>query len=83
MEYGLFGEHLPHSFSKIIHEKLGFYKYDLNEQSFEGFKEIMKNKDFKAANVTIPYKETVIPFCDVIEENAKKRILLCVKSILI
>lgn len=72
MEYGLFGEHLPHSFSKIIHEKLGFYKYDLNEQSLEGFKEIMKNKDFKAANVTIPYKETVIPFCDVIEENAKK-----------
>ncbi len=72
MEYGLFGEHLPHSFSKIIHEKLGFYKYDLNEQTLEGFKEIVKNKDFKAANVTIPYKETVIPFCDVIDEHAQK-----------
>lgn len=72
MEYGLLGEHLPHSFSKTIHEKLGLYKYDLCEQTLEGFKELVKSKNFKAANVTIPYKETVIPFCDVVEENAQK-----------
>ena len=31
MEYGLIGEHLPHSFSKIIHEKLAPYQYDMLE----------------------------------------------------
>ena len=31
MEYGLIGEKLPHSFSKEIHEKLGYYQYSLEE----------------------------------------------------
>ena len=31
MQYGLIGEHLPHSFSKIIHEKIASYNYDLHE----------------------------------------------------
>ena len=25
MQYGLIGEHLPHSFSKVIHEEIGVY----------------------------------------------------------
>ncbi len=29
MEYGLIGEKLGHSFSKIIHEKLADYTYEL------------------------------------------------------
>ena len=29
MKYGLLGEHLSHSYSKIIHEKLGLYSYEL------------------------------------------------------
>ena len=31
MEYGLIGEHLSHSFSKLIHESLESYRYDLKE----------------------------------------------------
>ena len=30
MEYGLIGEHLPHSFSKEIHEQLASYTYNLH-----------------------------------------------------
>ena len=30
MQYGLIGEKLGHSFSKIIHEKLADYTYDLH-----------------------------------------------------
>lgn len=30
MEYGLIGEKLGHSFSKMIHEKLANYTYDLH-----------------------------------------------------
>ena len=33
MQYGLIGEKLGHSFSKIIHEKLANYTYDLHPLS--------------------------------------------------
>ena len=35
MRYGLIGEKLGHSFSKIIHEKLADYTYDLIPLSLE------------------------------------------------
>lgn len=71
MEYGCIGKKLPHSFSKIIHEKIGEYSYSLVELSEEEVHEFMKKHDFKAINVTIPYKETVIPYLDEISETAK------------
>lgn len=70
MEYGLIGEHLSHSFSKEIHERLGTYKYELKELNLEEFKFFMENRTFKAINVTIPYKEKVIPYLDYIDQTA-------------
>ena len=61
MEYGLIGEHLPHSFSKEIHESLADYTYELHEVAKDELDAFMKAKDFKAINVTIPYKQDVIP----------------------
>lgn len=71
MEYGLIGEKLGHSYSKIIHEKLADYKYDLNPLTKDEFQFFMERRDFKAINVTIPYKEKVIPYLDEIDDNAK------------
>ena len=71
MRYGLLGEKLGHSFSKEIHEKLGLYKYDLIELSPAGLDAFMREKDFSGVNVTIPYKQTVIPYLDEISERAK------------
>ena len=71
MKYGLIGEKLGHSFSKIIHERLG-YDYELVEISRDNLDAFMKKKDFLGINVTIPYKEMVIPYLDEIDENAKK-----------
>jgi shikimate dehydrogenase len=71
MQYGLIGEHLPHSFSKIIHEDIGLYEYELHEVAKEDIDSFMKQKDFKAINVTIPYKQTVIPYLDEISERAE------------
>ncbi len=62
MEYGLLGEHLKHSFSKEIHEKIGNYGYEICEVSRDDFDEFMTKKDFKGINVTIPYKQLVIPY---------------------
>lgn len=71
MEYGLIGEHLPHSFSKIIHGMIGDYNYILNEIEPDNLDSFMKAKDFKAINVTIPYKQAVIPYLDEISPEAK------------
>ena len=70
MKYGLIGEKLGHSFSKEIHEKIANYTYELKEISKENIIEFIQKKEFKAINVTIPYKETVIPYIDFIDEKA-------------
>ncbi len=72
MEYGLIGEKLGHSFSKEIHKKLFGYDYILKEIPKENIDSFLRKKDFKAINVTIPYKQTVIPYLDNISDEAKK-----------
>ena len=72
MKYGLIAEHLGHSFSKEIHLRLADYKYDLIELSEKEVGDFLKKKDFAAINVTIPYKQTVIPYLDRVSEIAKR-----------
>ncbi len=71
MEYGLIGEKLGHSFSKEIHEQLADYTYDLHPLSRKDFDRFMQERNFKAINVTIPYKQDVIPYLDKIDEHAR------------
>lgn len=71
MEYGCIGEKLGHSFSKEIHNALASYEYSLKELEREELPEFFKNKDFKAINVTIPYKQDVIEYLDWISDEAK------------
>ena len=70
MDYGLIGEKLGHSYSKLIHEKFGFYKYELKEIPRDGLDAFMRAKDFKGINVTIPYKEEVIKYLDHVDDKA-------------
>lgn len=72
MRYGLIGEKLGHSYSKIIHEKLADYQYDLIPLSKEEFVPFMEKKDFTAINVTIPYKQDVIPYLNELHPLAKE-----------
>lgn len=72
MEYGLIGEHLPHSFSKEIHEHLADYTYDLHELTPDALDGFMREKAFKAINVTIPYKRDVMAYLDEISPSAKE-----------
>lgn len=71
MKYGLIGEKLGHSFSKDIHEMLANYTYEICPLSREEFAEFMEKKEFNAINVTIPYKEAVIPYLDHVDEVAR------------
>ncbi len=70
MRYGLIGEHLTHSYSAEIHAAIADYSYELLElraQEVEGF---LAAREFEAVNVTIPYKEKVMPFLDQIDQSA-------------
>ncbi|MFW5830860.1 MAG: shikimate dehydrogenase family protein [Prolixibacteraceae bacterium] len=78
-KYGLIGYPLTHSFSKhFFNEKFekerinAFYEnFELKEISlFPGV--IGNNPDLKGLNVTIPYKEQVIPYLDELNESARK-----------
>ncbi len=71
MEYGCIGEKLGHSFSKEIHNALADYDYRLQELKREELPEFFQKKEFKAVNVTIPYKQDVIPYLYWISEEAK------------
>lgn len=72
MEYGLIGSKLGHSYSKIIHEMLCGYRYDLcplpTEEEARAF---LTRRAFRAINVTIPYKRLVMEYCSYIDPRAK------------
>lgn len=72
MNYGLIGEHLSHSYSKQIHALLGDYSYKILSLAPGDVEDFLLKKQFKGINVTIPYKKTVVPFCDFISPVAER-----------
>ena len=71
MEYGLIGERLGHSFSKDVHSMLADYEYEIKEIPRDELDAFMRSADFSAINVTIPYKEQVIPYLSYISDEAR------------
>lgn len=78
-QYGLIGKTLSHSFSKKYFEEkfkreninAVYENFELNDISqVEGLFSIHSN--LCGLNVTIPYKEQIIPYLDEIDEQAKK-----------
>lgn len=76
-EFGLLGKNISYSFSRHYFsqkfEKLGIdasYKnFDLPE--IYGFREVLENQpQLEGLNVTIPYKEQIIPFLDELDRTA-------------
>ena len=77
--YGLIGFPLKHSFSKdYFNNKFASEGIDAEYVNFEissitELKSIIKNDpQLKGINVTIPYKEQVIPYLDQLSENARQ-----------
>ncbi|QLG44124.1 shikimate dehydrogenase family protein [Costertonia aggregata] len=78
IRFGLIGKNISYSFSKgYFTEK--FQKMGLEDHSYENFdfqeidefKEVIAaNKNIKGFNVTIPYKEEIIPFLSELDEKA-------------
>lgn len=77
-KYGLLGHPLGHSFSrtyfnqKFEAEKINAQYLNFDIPSIKDIKSILKeNPDLNGLNVTIPYKEQVIPFLDDLDEDAR------------
>ena len=71
MKCGLLGEKLGHSYSPQIHAQLGDYEYRLYEKRPEEVEAFVRKGEWHGLNVTIPYKKTVIPFCDELTDLAR------------
>jgi len=77
MEYGLIGHPVKQSFSQEVHAEIAkvfkhSYSYGLLDiPDGKALDEFLKKKEFKAVNVTLPYKKAVLPYLDSISEEAK------------
>ncbi|MCL2192618.1 MAG: hypothetical protein FWB78_04385 [Treponema sp.] len=78
MRYGLIGKSLSHSYSKAIHGFLGNGDYELMELPPDAVEGFLRKAEFRGINVTIPYKETVMPHC-MVDDAAKE--ISCVNTI--
>ena len=70
MKFGLLGRKLGHSYSPMIFDLMGGYRYDLFEREPEGIEDLLRNGDFDGLNVTIPYKKEVLQYLDEVDELA-------------
>ena len=79
-QLGLIGFPLSHSFSKKYFEEK-FQKLNLTDYTFDFFSMEnvnqfpalpQQNKNLIGLSVTLPHKETIIPFLDELDETAKE-----------
>lgn len=77
--YGLLGEHLSHSYSKIIHTSIfkslnidaSYSLLECKEEELKDYIEQLKQGYYCGYNVTIPYKKTIMQYLDNVDEKAK------------
>lgn len=70
MKFGLLGRKLGHSYSPMIFDLMGGYRYDLFEREPDGIEDLLRKGDFDGLNVTIPYKKEVLQYLDEIDPLA-------------
>ena len=69
-KFGLIGKTLKHSWSKLIHELLSDYSYELKELQLEEIEGFVSGASLDGFNITIPYKKDVMPYLDEIDQRA-------------
>ena len=72
MKFGLLGRKLGHSYSPMIFDLMGGYRYDLYEREPEAIEALLRNGDFDGLNVTIPYKKEVLKYLDHVDPLASR-----------
>ena len=72
IEYGLLGETLRHSFSPQLHRAFADYDYQLLPTPRNELNRLFAERRFRGLNVTMPYKQAVIPLCDELDDRARR-----------
>ena len=80
-KYLVVGNPIEHSLSPLIHN-YWFKKYEIKDSFYEKKKieekelplicEKIKKEELAGANITLPFKKSIIPFLDIIETSAKE-----------
>lgn len=79
VKFGLIGRNISYSFSKKYFEQkfqkllLNHYSYEIfDSENLDNFQNLLKIEGLIGLNVTIPYKEKIIPFLDELSDEAKE-----------
>ncbi len=78
--YGLLGEKLGHSVSPEIHHKVfeilnmegAYKKFEVDKENLNKVADSIRTLKIKGMNVTIPYKQDIMPYLDYVSDEAKK-----------
>lgn len=76
-KYGLIGKSLGHSFSKAFFEEkfaaegIAASYENIELAQIDEVKRVLQHDGFSGLNVTVPYKQEIIPFLDELTEEAK------------
>lgn len=68
---GLLGKCLGHSLSPRLHALFGDYEYRLFERTEQELPALLCGGDLRGLNVTVPYKQTVLSFCDTLSDTVR------------
>lgn len=79
-KYGLIGKDISYSLSPKLHNliaqkyayKLNYELIDIAERDIVKYLKLLKNKEYDGFNITIPYKEKIIKYLDLITDKALK-----------
>ncbi len=77
--FGIIGNPVTHSLSPILHNywfskynvEASYSLYDIKEKEIVSVIKKIKNKELSGVNVTLPYKQKVIPYIDQLVNDAK------------
>ncbi len=79
VKFGLIGKNISYSFSKKYFEQkfqkllLNNYSYEIfDSENLDNIQSLLKTDGLIGLNVTIPYKEKIIPFLDELSNEAKE-----------
>jgi shikimate dehydrogenase len=79
-KFGIIGKPLSHSLSPVLHEfwfkkhniKANYVSIEIEENQIGEIIDKIKKKELYGINVTTPYKQAVIPFLDLVINDAKE-----------
>ena len=78
-KYGIIGNPIKHSLSPVLHN-YWFEKYkidadysiiEIEESDLPGIVQKVKNQNYQGINITLPFKQKIVPYLDVLVNDAE------------